>query len=64
MNDLLEIKELFYELPNDISRCTAKNCRLKKSCARYMSIPNSDWTAYVDFSNYIQNNICESFIKY
>ena len=46
------------KLPNDISRCSPKNCSEKNKCLRYTDMPISDWCPYVDFSKHRKDK-CE-----
>jgi hypothetical protein len=46
------------KLPNDISRCSPKNCSGKNECLRYTDILTSNWCPYVDFSEF-RNDKCE-----
>ena len=51
------------QLPADICRCAATNCKAKRDCLRYTSAPTQTmWVS--DFSvSVVQGDACEHMIK-
>jgi len=45
---------------SDISMCKNEECPLKKTCYRYVAIPNDYWQAYGQF---VYNNGCDWYIE-
>jgi hypothetical protein len=52
------------KLPNDISRCTGKQCPLRDACARYIDIVIGEVYSYFDTPiEVVQGKKCDYFIE-
>lgn len=50
-------------LPNDISRCTGGECKVKESCARYQALKLDKSTMWVSTFKQDKTGFCEHYIS-
>lgn len=50
-------------LPNDISRCTGGECKVKENCARYQAFKQDKEPMWVSVFKQDKTGFCENYIS-